>query len=194
VLSGIARPARLRRLVLDRRPHHGRLVGRQHRLDRHQAVVAIAPRDRAPRPHVVGRLLAEALHRAQLPADQLELRRGGVARVLEQRRLGGRRGDPRDRPNLRIRQAPFAQRRIDPWQFAQRARHPHVLTCGARIPPDPPRQPARARRRARVAPVARRIERAQVGQQPVQRRVELERPLRDPIAQRRVGPPPRGGA
>jgi hypothetical protein len=49
--------------------------------------------------------------------------------------------------------ASFAQRRVDPWQFAQRPRHPQMLARRARIPADPPRQPARARPRARLGPV-----------------------------------------
>ena len=149
------------------------------------------PRHHPPGADVVDRQRLLPLHRAQRAADDLELCRRRAVGVLQERHLDRRRRHAGEGSNLRVRQASFTQRRVDPWQFTEGPRHPQMLARRARIPAHPPRQPARARTRARVGPLIGGIERAQIGQQPMHRSVEMIRLLGDAVAQRLARRPPR---
>jgi hypothetical protein len=92
----------------------------------------------------------------------------------EQALLGLGRGDPCQRPHLRVRQLAARQGLGKAWERHQRARHADPLARGAEIQPHAPREPVRARAKA-VAPAAPRVELADQVEQALGGGVEVRR-------------------
>jgi hypothetical protein len=90
--------------------------------------------------------------------------------------------DPRQRPDLRIRQLTTGERLRQPRQRAERARDADVLTRGARLESHAPGQPRRARTEA-IAPAAAGVEFADQLEQPRGGRVEMRGELGDLVAE-----------
>src|SRR5262249_31024640 len=119
-----------------------------------------------------------------LAADGLELVPRAVPRELEQRGLVVGRRDARDRADLGVRDLAAAQGIVEEREFGEPVGDAEVLARGAEAPADAPGQPVRTAPCALGVPAAAPIERAEVGQQPMQGRVEVRRLLGDPLAQR----------
>jgi hypothetical protein len=73
--------------------------------------------------------------------------------------------------------------RIDLWKLGELARDAHVVARRDQVPPDAPCEPVGTGRRALNVPTTARIERSQVGEQPVHRCIEVRRLLGDSLAQ-----------
>jgi hypothetical protein len=95
----------------------------------------------------------------------------------------GRR-DARDRADLRVRDLAAAQGVVEEREVGESVGDAEVLARGAEAPADAPGQPVSAASCALHVPAAAAIERAQVGQQPMQGCVEVRRLLGNPLAQR----------
>jgi hypothetical protein len=121
---------------------------------------------------------------AILATDRLELVPRAVARELEQRGLVRGRRDARDRAELRVRDLAAAKGIVEEREVGEPVGDAEVLPRGTEAPADAPGQPVRAAPGALRVPAAAPIERAQVGQQPMQGGVEVRCLLGDPLAQR----------
>jgi hypothetical protein len=170
--------------MVEHGPDQLRLLGVEHGLDLDHAVLEVAPADVAALLiDLRVRILIVPLHECVLAAQLLELRGGHQPRVVEQQRLVLRRRDAQQRADLRVRHLAAPQRIVDPRELGQLARDAHVIARRHQIPADAPGQPVRARRRALDMPATARIERAQIGEQPMHRGIEVCRLLGDPLAQ-----------
>jgi hypothetical protein len=93
-----------------------------------------------------------------------------LPQAAEHRFVRGR-CNARDGANLRMTDAPGAKLRIDQRQFAERARHAHLLARRTRAEADAPTQPMRARLRPLLRPALALVEATNSAEQLVHRRV-----------------------
>jgi hypothetical protein len=100
----------------------------------------------------------------------------------EQALLGLWSCDPRQRTDLGVRQLTARERLRQPRQRAERTRDANVLTRSARLEPEAPREPRRARAKA-IAPAAARVEFANEIEQSRGGGVEMGGELGDLIAE-----------
>jgi hypothetical protein len=123
-----------------------------------------------------------AIHPAPATDDALDMLRGAGPANREQSFFSFGRRNARQRPDLRVRQLTARERLRQPRQRAERARHAHALAGGARVEPNAPGQPGRARQEAGV-PAAAGIEVADKVEQPRSGGVEVRRELGDLVAE-----------
>jgi len=157
----------------------------QHGLDAHHAIGGVPACDPAPLSvrFGSGRRVVEQ-DGPVLAADGLELVPRAEARDLEQRGLVLGRCDARDRAELRVRDLAAAKGVVEEREVGEPVGDAEVFARCAEAPADAPGQPVSAAPCALSVPAAAPIERAQIGQQPMQGCVEVRRLLGDLLAQR----------
>ena len=130
--------------------------------------------------------------------EPLQLVGGHRLGQLGQPCLGGRGGDPGQRPHLGIRQPPGGEPGPDHRQVPQRAGHPDMLPGGTRGHLALPRQPLRAAVHLPARPAPAGIEISQQDQEPAGRRGQVTGQLADlrlqPLQRHRAGGAGAGGA
>jgi hypothetical protein len=110
---------------------------------------------------------------ADLAADPLELRAGAGAGQLEKVGLVLRGGHPGEGADLGVGERAPLERAVDVRERPERAGHAHLLARGSRVEADAPAEPVRAADRPLALPLARLIEGADAGEQPVGGGVEV---------------------
>ena len=162
--------------------HHGPRLRLEPRADDHHPVLVVihmqgavfVPARRVFRFHL-------AIDTAPAADNTLDVvSRAGQA-DLEQALFGLRRRDPRQRPDLRVRQLAARQCLGQPWQRAQRARHADPLARGTHLETDAVAQPMRTREEP-VVPASAGIEFADEIEQPRGGGVEVRGELGDLVA------------
>jgi hypothetical protein len=126
--------------------------------------------------------LGLAVHSTPAPDDPLDVLGGAGAADRQQPLFGLRGGHAGQLADLGVRQLAAGERPRQPWQRAERARHPHVLPGRARCEPHAPGQPGRAGAEA-IAPAATSVELADEIEEAGGRRVEVRRQLGDFVAE-----------
>jgi len=123
-----------------------------------------------------------SVHAAPASDDALDVLGGASAADGKQSLLGLRRGHAGQRPNLGVRELPARQCLPEPRQVFQSARDANALSRRAQVQADAPRQPRCARAEA-IVPALSNVELADEIERPHRGRVEVDRQLRDLVAQ-----------
>jgi hypothetical protein len=158
-LAGAGRPALAQRVAagLERGQHERPLLRRQTGPQQQRPVVVVAAHIAQLGPGPAGAGLV-AQHAPVGAHDPLQLRRRRVAGDHDQVRLGLRRRDPRQRPDLRIARLAAREARPQLRQPMQQPRHPHLLARRRRTQAAAVAQPIRARPAAPPGPALAAVE------------------------------------